>query len=108
MTEQDNIFLVQQQLSEEFNMQPVPHYEEWRSKLAEVINHLIQTDFTQLVNILYRMDVSETRLKQVLAQEPGANAGQLIAALMVERQLEKINTRSRYRAPNDIPDDEKW
>ncbi|WP_315818669.1 hypothetical protein [Paraflavitalea speifideaquila] len=39
--------------------------------------------------MLYRLDVSEPRLKQLLAQETGTNAGELIAALIVERQLEK-------------------
>jgi hypothetical protein len=68
----------------------------------------VQIDFTRLVNTLYRLDVSEVRLKQVLQQEADTNAGELIAALIVERQLEKINTRSRFRASNDIPDDEKW
>lgn len=108
MAEQDNIFLVQKQLSEEFNIQPVSRYEEWMRELAAAINHLVQTDFTRLANTLYRLDVSEARLKQVLQQEADTNAGELIAALIVERQLEKINTRSRFRASNDIPDDEKW
>lgn len=108
MAEQNNIFLVQQQLSAEFNIQPVVQYGDWMRELAAAINHLIQTDFTRLVNILYRLDISELRLKQVLQQEAGVDAGELIAALMVERQLEKINTRTRYRTSNDIPDDEKW
>lgn len=108
MAEQNNIFLVQQQLSAEFNIQPVARYEDWMRELAAAINHLIETDFTRLVNILYRLDVSEPRLKQLLQQEAGTNAGELIATLMLERQLEKINTRNRYRASNDIPDDEKW
>jgi hypothetical protein len=99
---------VQQELSAEFNIQPVSGYEDWMGKLSAAINYLIQTDFTGLVNILYRLDVSETRLKQLLTQEAGANAGELIAALMVERQLEKINTRNQFKASNDIPDDEKW
>jgi len=108
LPEQDNIFLVQEQLSAEFNIHPVSRYEEWMQELAATINRLIQTDFNGLVNILYRLDVSEARLKQVLAQEADTNAGELIASLMVERQLEKINTRNLFKAPNDIPDDEKW
>lgn len=108
MAEQNNIFLVQEQLSAEFNIQPVAPYQDWMRALATVINHLIQADFTKLVNILYRLDISEPRLKQVLQQEADTNAGELIAALIVERQLEKLNTRNRYRASNDIPDDEKW
>lgn len=108
MSEQDNIILVQQQLSAEFNIPPVSRYEEWMRQLAAAINQLVQTDFTRLVNILYRLDVSEARLKQLLQQQAGTNAGELIATLIVERQLEKINTRNRFRSSDDIPDDEKW
>ena len=108
MAEQDNIFLAQQHLAAELNMPPVPAGEEWMRQLAATINHLIQTDFARLVNILYRLDVSESRLKLLLQQQPDANAGELIANLMIERQLEKIATRNRFRTSNDIPDDEKW
>lgn len=108
MAEQDNIFLVQKQLSAEFNIHLIPRYEEWMRELAAAINRLIQTDFTGLVNILYRLDVSEARLKQVLSEQPGTNAGELIAVLMVERQLEKMRTRNQFKQHGDIPDDEKW
>lgn len=108
MAEQDNIILVQQELSAEFNIRLIPSYTSWMAELAAAINRLIQTDFTGLVNILYRLDVSEARLRQVLAAQPGANAGELIAALMVERHLEKIRTRTLFRTQDDIPDDEKW
>ncbi len=108
MTEQDNIILVQQELSAEFNIQLIPSYGRWIAALAAAINRLIQTDFTALVNILYRLDVSEARLKQVLAEQAGTDAGELIAALMVKRHLEKIQTRALFRKQDDIPDDEKW
>ena len=108
MEEQDNIFLAQQQLAAELDMPPVPVGAEWKHQLAAAINHLIQTDFPRLINILYRLDVSENRLKQLLQQEPGVNAGILIANLMIERQVQKIASRNRFRASNNIPDDEKW
>ena len=108
MEEQDNIFLVQQELSAEFNIRLISSHENWMKELAAAINRLIQTDFTALVNILYRLDVSEARLKQVLTAQAGVDAGELIAALMVERQLEKARARNRFRQQDDIPDDEKW
>jgi hypothetical protein len=108
LAEQDNIFLAQQHLTAELGMPPVPAGEEWKRQLAATINQLIQTDFARLINILYRLDVSESRLKQLLQQEPDANAGELIANLMIERQLEKIASRKRFSASNNIPDDEKW
>lgn len=108
MAQQDNNILVQQQLSAEFNIQPVPGYAAWKQQLIEAINQLILSDFTGLVNILYRMDVREGRLRQTLAREAGTNAAELIADLMIERQLEKIRSRNLFASQNDIPDDEKW
>jgi hypothetical protein len=108
LAEQDNIFLVQEHLTAELNMPPVPVGEVWRQQLVATINFLIQKDFARLINVLYRLDVSESRLKLLLQQQPDVNAGELIANLMIERQLEKIATRNRFKASNNIPDDEKW
>ena len=80
-----------------------------RRILAERINELINTDFEKLVSILYRMDVSEIKLKQLLKDNPGADAGTIIADLMIERQAEKIKSREQYsKRDENINDDEKW
>ena len=77
-------------------------------RLAMQINHLIQADFHRLLACLYRLDISELKLKQTLEENTDRDAGELIAALVVERQLEKLKTRQAYRQQNDIPEDEKW
>jgi hypothetical protein len=65
--------------------------------LADRINTMITADFKRLISLLYRIDVSETKLKQLLRENPGANAGPLIARLILERQWQKIETRRKYR-----------
>ncbi len=71
--------------------------------------NLYNNDFQKLVSILYRMDVSETKLKQLLTDNPGADAGIIIADLMIERQAEKIKSREQYsKRDENISDDEKW
>ena len=80
-----------------------------RRILEERINEFINNDFQRLVSILYRMDVSETKLKQLLTNNPGADAGIIIADLMIERQAEKIKSREQYsKRDKNISDDEKW
>lgn len=80
-----------------------------RQILADRINELVNTGFQKLVSILYRMDVSEIKLKQLLKDNPGADAGLIIADLMIERQAEKIRSRQQYSKPDEnISDDEKW
>jgi hypothetical protein len=77
--------------------------------LVEKINELVDTNFQKLILILYRMDVSESKLKQLLADNPGTNAGLIIADLMIERQEEKIRTRQQFnKRDENISDDEKW
>ena len=76
--------------------------------LVEKINELINTDFQKLVSILYRMDVSEIKLKQLLNENSGTNAAIIIADLMIERQAEKIRSREQYKRDENISEDEKW
>src|SRR6187200_2775899 len=77
--------------------------------LVDKINDLINNDFQKLVSILYRMDVSEIKLKQLLTENPGTNAALIIADLMIERQAEKIRSRQQFSKRNEnIGDDEKW
>lgn len=64
--------------------------------LAEKINLLIDSDFAGLVQLLYRIDVNEERLKKILRENAGTNAGLLIARTILERQWQKIETRRKY------------
>ena len=80
-----------------------------KQMLAEKIDQLINTDFQKLVSILYRMDVSETKLKQLLNENAGTNAALIITDLMIERQEQKIISRQQFRKKDEnISDDEKW
>jgi hypothetical protein len=49
------------------------------------INELIKNDFSRLVQILYRIDVSEEKLKYILQLNPNEDAAKLIAAVIIER-----------------------
>jgi len=77
--------------------------------LIEKINDIINNDFQKLVSILYRMDVSEIKLKQLLNENAGTNAAIIIVELMIERQAEKIRSRQQFnKSDKNISDDEKW
>ncbi|MEO7923258.1 MAG: hypothetical protein ABIR30_06225 [Chitinophagaceae bacterium] len=80
-----------------------------REFVAAKINELIQSDFQQLVTLLYRVDVSEVKLKKMLRDNPGTDAGLIITDMLVERQAEKIRSRQQERQrDNDIDEEEKW
>jgi hypothetical protein len=81
--------------------------EELKLFLSGYISHLISNNPDKLVSILSRVDVSEKMLKANL-QNQEENASGIMAQMIIERQLEKIKTRERYRSNDDISDDEKW
>jgi hypothetical protein len=82
--------------------------EEIRQQLINCINYLLVHDFARLVQTLYRVDVSEQKLKQLLQEQPQTDAAVLIADLLIQRQEEKIKTKSSFPYNNNIPEDEKW
>lgn len=83
--------------------------EELEQQLTDHINHLINTDFEKLIYYLYRIDVNELKMKQLLQQQGGINAAQLIARLIIERQLQKIKSRTEYKSGNtDDEGAERW
>lgn len=66
--------------------------------LSNYLNHLIEHDFNQLVAILYRVDVSEEKVRQTLANAPKeSNSGKLIAQLILEREQQKMYWREKYK-----------
>jgi len=83
-------------------------FEELKEKLSQHINYLIQTNFQNLVSLLYRVDVSESKLKVLLKENAGDDTGKIIADLIIERQLQKIKSRKENKSSNIIPDDDKW
>ena len=89
------------------HMAPLPR-EEGRQKLVQAVNHLLVNDFNKLVWVLYRVDVSEPKLKRLLQEHPKTDAAQLITDLLIERQQEKARSREHFKGNADIPEDEKW
>ena len=83
---------------------------EWQFQaLKDQINALLVNDFDRLIAILYRMDVSDIKLKHLLKQNPGEDAGRIIAELMIERQVQRIQSRKTFQQKDEeIDENEKW
>lgn len=77
-------------------------------QLSAYINHLINNDFAALVQLLYRIDVSEAKLKLLFAENKNEDAGDIIASLVIQRQLQKIETRKMFQQENGNGGEEKW
>lgn len=80
-----------------------------KKQLVLLINQLINSDFYALVQLLYRIDVSEKRLKEVLNNNLNNDSAPLIADLIIKRQLQKIESRkSVLKQKNEKDEEEKW
>jgi hypothetical protein len=83
--------------------------QERKTKLASLLNELILHDFHALVQLLYRVDVSEKQVKQLLQQQPGTDAGLLLASLLIERQEDKAALRQQFKTDDThIADEDRW
>jgi hypothetical protein len=77
--------------------------------LTEKINFLIVNDFNKLIYILYRADINEQKLNKLLAENKKENAGKIIAALFIQRQIQKIKSREENAPPtNNDSEEERW
>jgi hypothetical protein len=82
--------------------------EQLEALLAEKLNEWIRDDFSGLVQMLYRIDINELRLRQLLQTNDGQDAGMIIARLIIERQKQKIESRRKYTPPDTGSDEERW
>jgi hypothetical protein len=74
--------------------------------LESMINELIKNDFSKLVQLLYRIDVSEAKLKNILQVHPNEDAGKLIAVVVLERLAATKKARESFSTkPTSIKDD---
>lgn len=98
--------IIQQDLEKETGLVLTNNF---REELSAYINQLINTDFEKLVFLLYRIDVKESTIKQLLALPSSNNAGEIIADAIIKRQAEKVTTRQFYKQSEDnISEEDKW
>ncbi|MDE3252256.1 MAG: hypothetical protein KGO92_05575 [Bacteroidota bacterium] len=77
-------------------------------QLSAFINQLIDRDFSRLVQILYRLDVSEAKLKTILIENPTGDAGEMIAHLIIERIRQREEIKQKFPKDPNIPEEDKW
>lgn len=69
--------------------------EEVRNWLANVIARLMHEDMERLLWILYRLDISEKKAVDALSLSIAPDLA--LADLVIERELQKIETRREYK-----------
>ena len=64
--------------------------------LKERLRYLLDHDFGGLLQGLYRMDVDEARVKEILSVTQPDNMATELALLMWHRAAQKLETRKKY------------
>lgn len=70
---------------------------ELKKILTEKIRDLLDSNFNLLVNALYRIDVDEEKLNQLFGKKNRTYIPSALADLIIERQLQKIHFRTKYK-----------
>ena len=74
--------------------------EEFRKYLTEKMTDMLDKNYNLLINTLYRIDISEKKLSELFSSKNKDSIPQKLADIIIERQIQKINFRKRYREGN--------
>ncbi len=61
--------------------------------LADEIQLIMDHDFQQFLNLLYRIDINETKAQEAFTHQ---NPSFRLAELIIERELQKVESRKKY------------
>lgn len=68
-----------------------------REHLINKVTELISRDYDRFLTNLYRMDVNETKVSQILHAKDRTTIPEKLADLIIERQLLRVKTQMLYR-----------
>ncbi|HEY6626933.1 MAG TPA: hypothetical protein VIZ21_08250 [Ignavibacteriaceae bacterium] len=71
--------------------------EEYKKYLTKKLKFLLDEKFDTLVNILYRIDISEKKLSQLFSGNNRDSIPASLADMIIDRQLEKLRLRKLYK-----------
>ncbi|WP_421939169.1 hypothetical protein [Pedobacter sp.] len=83
-------------ISKDFDLAETLSEEQLRLAMIDAFGYLIDNDFSKLVQILYKADVDQYKLKELLENTNGASAAEIIADTYIARQKAKIETWKKY------------
>lgn len=65
--------------------------------LSSKINEMMDKNYDKLITTLYRIDIDENKLKKLFASDNHEFIPGKLADLIIDRQLQKINWRNKYK-----------
>lgn len=74
-----------------------PDYVHIQEKIVEELQRAEKRADSDLLQLLYRIDISETQLKRYLSEASNQNHLMTIAELIIKRVLQKVVTKHYYK-----------
>lgn len=84
-------------LEEDFSVSTENPEKEVLKYLTRVVKYLLDNDFNRLLNSLYRIDVSESKVNEIIELSGPDDLPETLAEAILEREKQKAEFRIRYR-----------
>ena len=75
----------------------IPDINKFHNNLILLIDYLIENDMHRLLNVMYRLDVSEAKFHDTMQSLSKEEAAIQLANLIIEREMQKVKTRLHYK-----------
>jgi hypothetical protein len=88
------------QIADEDSLIPaidILNFEDLKKYLTEKLSYLLEHKYDKLINILYKIDVSEKKLGELFSGSNRDSIPEVLAELIIERQLQKVKFRQLYK-----------
>lgn len=72
-------------------------FERLENFLTQQVNYLLDHDLNKLLNALYRIDISENQVNELLNHSQPGDIARNMAKAIIEREKLKVITRQQYR-----------
>lgn len=82
------------------NKEDVHNLEELKKYLSAKIKVFLEEKYNTLINILYRIDIDDKKIEEIFLSKEKDKIPDIIADLIIERQLQKIYFRKIYKEGN--------
>ncbi|QNN44938.1 hypothetical protein [Pedobacter roseus] len=88
-------------ISKDFDIPDQLSESQLRAAMVDAFAYLIDNDFPKLIQILYKADVDQYKLKELLETVEGVSSAEIIADNYIARQKAKIETWKKYSPKKD-------
>lgn len=83
-------------IAKDFDLPENMNESQLRDVLVRTFEYLVEDDFQKLLQILYKADVDQYKLKTLLENTEGKSSAEIIADAYIDRQKAKVETWKKY------------